>query len=290
MEEIQRIIERHRYIGRLGTAIAYAVLVATAVNLFWTPGHIYSSGVTGLAQLISTLTLHAPVHLGTGVMLFVINSPLFILAWFKISHRFAFFTLMAVGLSSIMIHIFHPVAITSDPLICSIFGAVLNGCGTGLCLRYGISTGGLDIIGILMQRKTKMKMGTINVAFNIFIVMAAGFVFGWPNALDTTIGLVINARMIDLIYTRQQLRQVMIVTDKPDEVAREIQNHLRRGITVVRNAEGVYHHSHENILFTVVTVYELYSLREAIANSDPHAFVSMTEATAVVGNFYEPKR
>ncbi|MCI1925528.1 MAG: YitT family protein [[Lactobacillus] timonensis] len=290
MEEIQRIVERHRYIGRFGTAIVYAVLVATAVNLFWTPGRIYSSGITGLAQLISTLTMHAPVHLGTGIMLFVINSPLFIIAWFKISHRFTIFTVMAVGFSSIMIHVFHPVAITNDPLICSIFGAVLNGCGTGLCLRYGISTGGLDIIGILMQRKTSMKIGTINVIFNIFIVMAAGFVFGWPNALDTTIGLVINAKMIDLIYTRQQLRQVMIVTNKPDEVANEIQRNLRRGITVIRNAEGAYRHRHEDVLFTVVTVYELYSVRESIFRADPHAFVSMTEATAVVGNFYEPKR
>lgn len=290
MEEIQRIVERHRYIGRLGTALVYAVLVATAVNLFWTPGHIYSSGITGLAQLISTLTMHAPIHLGTGIMLFVINLPLFVLAWFKISHRFTIFTVLAVGLSSIMIHIFHPVAITNDPLICAIFGAVLNGCGTGLCLRYGISTGGLDIIGILMQRRSNVKIGTVNIFFNIFIVMAAGFVFGWPYALDTTIGLVINARMIDLVYTRQQLRQVMIVTNKPDEVASEIQKHIRRGITIVRKAEGAYRHSHEDILFTVVTVYELYSLREAIMKSDPHAFVSMTEATAVVGNFYEPKR
>lgn len=290
MEDLQKLIERHQYTGRAGTAFIYAILVSIAVNFFWTPGHIYSSGVTGLAQLINTLTgRYAPFQMSTALMLFVLNVPLFILAWFKIGHRFTVFTFISVALASIMMRLIQPVTLTHDPLICAIFGGAINGFGTGLSLRYGISTGGLDIIGIVLRKKTGAKMGKINISFNILIVTAAGFVFGWPYALYSAIGLVVNARIMDMVYTRQQLMQIMIVTDRPKSVTDSIQNHMRRGITIVHGAEGAYHHDEKAILFTVISRYEMYELRSAMEESDPHAFVSITESTQIMGHFYEPK-
>ncbi|WP_010622235.1 YitT family protein [Paucilactobacillus suebicus] len=290
MEDIQKLIERHQYVGRAGTAFIYAILVSIAVNFFWTPGHIYSSGVTGLAQLVNTLTMrYAPFEVTTGVMLFVLNMPLFVLAWFKIGHRFTIFTFISVTLASIMMHLIQPVTLTHDPLICAIFGGAINGFGTGLSLRYGISTGGLDIIGIVLRKKTGAKMGRINISFNVLIILAAGFVFGWPYALYSAIGLVVNARVMDMVYTRQQLLQVMIVTDRPKSVTDSIQNHIRRGITIVHGAEGAYHHDSKAILFTVISQYEMYELRAAMEESDPHAFVSITESMQIMGHFYEPK-
>lgn len=290
MEDLQRLIERHQYIGKAGTAFIYAILVSMAVNFFWTPGHIYSSGVTGLAQLITTLTgRYAPIQLSTALMLFVLNVPLFVVAWFKIGKRFTFFTFISVALASVMMRVMQPVTLTHDPLICAIFGGAINGLGTGLALRYGISTGGLDIVGIVLCKKTGSKMGTINILFNALIVIAAGFVFGWPYALYSAIGLVVNARVMDMVYTRQQLLQVMIVTDRPKSVIDSVQNHVRRGITIVHDAEGAYHHDEKEILFTVISRYEMYEFREAMEESDPRAFVSITETMRVMGHFYEPK-
>lgn len=86
-------------------------------------------------------------------MYFVLNIPLFILGWCKIGHRFTIFTIIAVLLGSIMMRVIAPIKITYDPIICALFGGVINGVGTGIALKSGISTGGLDVLGIILRKK-----------------------------------------------------------------------------------------------------------------------------------------
>ncbi|ANZ61904.1 hypothetical protein AYR62_05190 [Secundilactobacillus paracollinoides] len=290
MDDVQRLIKRHQSIGKISTAFIYGILVSVAMNFFWTPGHIYSSGITGLAQLVTTLTeRHLAFTISTALGLFLLNVPLFILAWRKISHQFAVYTMITVFMASLMIKMLHPVHLTTDPIVCAIFGGAVNGFGTGLALRNGISTGGLDILGIVIRRKTGRSIGTINMMFNALIIIAAGFMYGWPYAFYSAIGLVVNARVMDMTYTRQQLMQVMIITDRPKTVIDSIQNHIRRGITIVHDAEGAYHHDNKTILFTVISQYEMNDLEEAMDEADNHAFVSISELYKVLGHFYEPK-
>ena len=103
MDELQDVLKQHAMIMKATTALFYGILVSIAMNFFWEPGHIYSSGITGLAQLIGTLTKNGPVHLSTALMLFVLNIPLFVLGWRQIGHRFTLFTILAVFCSSVMI-------------------------------------------------------------------------------------------------------------------------------------------------------------------------------------------
>lgn len=290
MDDVQRLIKRHQSIGKISTAFIYAILVSVAMNFFWTPGHIYSSGITGLAQLVTTLSeRHLPFVISTAIGLFLLNVPLFVLAWRQISHNFTVYTVISVFLASLMIKMLHPVHLTTDPIICALFGGAVNGFGTGLALKNGISTGGLDILGIVLRRKTGRTIGTINIAFNSLIIIAAGFMYGWPYAFYSAIGLVVNARVMDMTYTRQQLMQVMIITDRPKTVIDSVQNHMRRGITIVHDAEGAYHHDTKTILFTVISRYEMGDLEEAMDEADSNAFVSMSEIYKVLGHFYEPK-
>nr|WP_235720448.1 YitT family protein [Liquorilactobacillus vini] len=94
MDELQKIVKRHQYVAKASTAFIYGILVSIAMNFFWTPGKIYSSGVTGLAQLVATLTKrYFPMvffHPSVALLLFVLNLPLFVLAWQQIGHRFTF--------------------------------------------------------------------------------------------------------------------------------------------------------------------------------------------------------
>ena len=103
MDELQDVLKQHAMIMKATTALFYGILVSIAMNFFWEPGHIYSSGITGLAQLIGTLTKNGPVQLSTALMLFVLNIPLFVLGWRQIGHRFTLFTILAVFCSSVMI-------------------------------------------------------------------------------------------------------------------------------------------------------------------------------------------
>lgn len=290
MTDFQQLTRRHRDVTKASTAFIYAILVSVAMNFFWTPGHIYSSGITGLAQLINSLLgKFSPIQLSTALLLFLLNVPMFIIAWRQIGHRFTVFTFLAVALSSIMIKVVAPEGLTHDPIICAIFGGAVNGFGTGTALKNGISTGGLDIIGIVLRRKTGRSIGTINMAFNSIIVIAAGFIYGWPYAFYSALGLLVNGRVIDMTYTRQQKMQVMIITSRPKTVIDSVQNRIRRGVTIVHNAEGAYKHDDKTILFTVITRYEMSELTAAMSESDPHAFVSISDTVKILGRFYEPE-
>ncbi|GAA6237071.1 YitT family protein [Apilactobacillus micheneri] len=290
MDDVQQILKRHQYVAKASTAVMYGIMVSIAMNFFWTPGNIYSSGFTGLSQLINTLsTRYFPITIPPSIGLFMLNIPFFVLAWKQIGHQFTFFTILTVFLASFMIKAIHPVYLTHDPMICAIFGGVVNGLGTGMSLKNEISTGGLDILGIVIRRKTGRSIGTINIAFNVFIITAAGFEYGWPYAFYSAIGIVVNAKAIDFAYTRQQRMQVLIVTDHPKTVIDSIQSHMPRGITIIHNAEGAYNHDKKEILFTTISRYEMSELEEALAESDPHAFASITEAENILGHFYEHK-
>lgn len=288
MNELEKIVRRYRNVAKLSFALIYALCVSVAVNVFWNPGKIYGSGITGLAQLISTISQHwLPFTIGVPVLYATLNLPLLILSWKKIGHEFTFYTIVAVVLSTVLLHIIPPVEVKFDPIICAIFGGLFNGVGTGLALKNEMSTGGLDIISIVLRKKLGKSVGTINIAFNILVVLGAGCLFGWVQALYTILSIFVNGRVIDSLYTRNQKLQVIIVTSHPDKVITEIQNEMRRGITIVHDVEGAYQHSSKTMLFTVISQYELPLFRQALQNSDPYAFVSMTEAKLIMGRFYQ---
>jgi len=292
MDQIEQYFNRHQYSSRIGSAMVYAVTAAVALNFFWTPGHIYSSGFTGLAQLLNTLLERfVGWHIPVGILLVLVNLPLIIVAYRIIGKRFALFTGLSLVLAAVGMRLIgQPDQLwTTDPLVMAIFGGAVNGFGTGLALRNGISTGGLDIIGILVRQKTGMKMGAVNLTFNFFILLASGFLFGPQFALYTGIGLVVNARVIDLVYTRQQKMQVMIVTENAEGVIANIQKEIHRGITIVHQAEGGYNHHKKEVLFTVISMYEQYDVRDAIQSADPVAWTSLWRIDRIFGGFYEPK-
>lgn len=291
MEQIDKILQRHQNWVKFSAALIYAIAVAVAMNFFWEPGKIYASGITGFAQLLHTVSVRfLPFHISISALIFLLNVPLAILAWFKIGHFFTIFTVIAVISSSLMIKWIPLNPLINNPIICALFGAIINGAGTGLALRSDISTGGLDIIGIVLNKKTGKSIGTINIIFNTFIVLAAAFMYGWPNSFYSAISIFVNGRMIDVVYSRQQKLQVMIVTNQAQHVIDVIQQHLRRGITIIHDAEGAYRHETKTVLFTVISRYEMHEFEKAMRTADPYAFVSITNAVKIIGRFYEKER
>ncbi|MCT7831393.1 MAG: YitT family protein, partial [Lactobacillus iners] len=249
MDHFERLSRRHNFISKLSAAFFYALAVAVALNFFWHPGKIYASGVTGFSQVLESLSSrYLPFTLTTSSMYFVLNIPLFILGWLKIGKKFTLFTIIAVILASIMMKLIAPIKLSYDPIICAIFGGVVNGVGTGIALKSGISTGGIDVLGIILRRKTGKSFGQINIFFNLIIVICAGFVFGWTRALYTALNIFINGRVIDAVYTQHQKMQVIIVTEHPTEIVEQIQEKMHRGITILHDAEGAYSHNEKTVL------------------------------------------
>lgn len=288
MDNLDSFNRRYNFLSKLSAAGFYSVSVAVALNFFWTPGHMYSSGITGFAQLINSISERfLPFTISTSIMYFLLNVPLFILGWVKIGHKFTFFTIIAVVLGSIMMKVVQPLTVHWDPLLCAIFGGVINGVGTGFALKNGISTGGLDIIGIVFRMKTGTSYGKFNILVNLVIIAAAGFVFGWTRALYSALTIFINGRVIDAVYTQHKKMQVMIVTEHPQHIIEGIQERMHRGITIIHDAEGAYAHTEKTVLITIIDRYDMYDIRRIVSQSDPYAFMTVSEVEKVYGRFKE---
>lgn len=288
MDQLDTFNRRYNLLSKISASLFYSIAVAVALNFFWQPGHMYSSGITGFAQLINTLSERfLPVTFSTSVLYLALNLPLLLLAWFKIGHKFTFFTIITVILGSIMMRAIHPINMQVDPLVCAIFGGMINGMGTGFALKNGISTGGLDIIGIVIRRKTGASYGKVNILINLVIIVAAGFTFGWNRALYSALTIFINGRVIDGVYTQHQKLQVTIVTEQPQTIIDGIQEKMHRGITIFHDVEGAYSHIEKKVLITVIDRYDMYDILQIVKKSDPYAFMSVTEVERVYGSFKE---
>lgn len=278
----------HDYTTKLSVSIVYALIASVALNFFYQPGNIYSSGITGLAQILTTLSKSViGFEIPVSTTLYLLNIPLFFLAWFKLGKKFTIFTFITVTLTSLSIHLLPQTILSTDPIICAIFGGAVNGGGIGLALKNGLSSGGLDIVSITIRKKTGRSIGSISIYFNALIVFVAGLLFGWQYMFYSALSIFVSGKVTDVVYTKQKKMQVMIVTKHPEAVIEAIQKCMRRGITIINEAEGAYKHDKQTVLMTIVTRYELPLLREAMKSSDPQAFVSIAENVQILGRFYE---
>ena len=266
------------HLKKLVIAASYAFLSAVSVNLFWVPGGIYANGVTGFAQLVVALSgkFHLPM-LDLATLVLLINVPLLVIAWFKIDRKFTIFTIIAVFLTSVFMKLIPVMALTNDPVICTVFGGVIHGLGVEITLNSDFSTGGLDIIGILVRKVTTQSIGTIFTAFNLAIEFIAGFVFGWRYALYSAITVFINGKVVDFVNTKERKVQLLIVTKHANEMLRRIQDNHQSGITVINHAQGGYYHESQDILLLVVTSHELNAISSVVKKVDQLAFMSITK-------------
>ncbi len=262
-----------------------AILNAFALNFFLIPAHVLSSGFTGVSQLLSSLLQHElGLSVGTGIVLFILNIPITILGWMKVGKRFTLYSLLSVATLSIVL-VFLPVhALTNNPLLNAVFGGVVSAIGVGLTLKYGASTGGMDIIAMVLSRMKDRPIGSYFLVLNGLIVLSAGAYFGWEKALYTLVTIYASSRVIDAIHTRHQKLTAMVVTAEGRAMTKAIHDKMVRGITRLP-AKGAYSDKEREMLMIVVTRYELYTLEQIIKYVDPEAFTNVVETAGIFGFF-----
>lgn len=281
-------ISKDKYVEKISAAILYGILSSIAVNFFFESGHVYSSGATGLAQVISAFSHRLfSKAIPISLVFYVINVPLMILAWYKIGHKFTIFTFITVTMSSLFIQFIPRVTLTTDPLINAIFGGLFMGTGVGVALKSRISSGGTDIVSLTIRKKTGKNVGSISLIVNGMIMIFAGLLFGWQYALYSMVTIFVSSRVTDAIYTKQKKMQAIIITSKPDLVIEMIHKQLHHGVTLIDNAEGTYKHERKSFLLTIITREEYSDFKQSMLKIDSGAFVSISENIQVIGRFVE---
>ncbi|PPA72502.1 hypothetical protein C4B60_02960 [Jeotgalibacillus proteolyticus] len=272
-------------VRKIIVVIIGAALNAVALNLFLIPANVFASGFTGLAQLLSNIFYEfTPIYISTGILLLILNIPAIILGWMRVGRMFTIYSMISVGFTTIFLAIIPIVEVSPDILLNAVFGGVIAGIGVGFTLKWGASTGGMDIIAMILSRLHDKPVGIYFFSMNSGIILAASFLFGWEQGLYTLVTLYVSTRMIDAIHTRHEKLTAMIVTKKTSEVKHAIHERLVRGITIVP-ARGAFTDESKEMLIIVITRYELFELERIVHKVDPNAFTNVMQTTGVFGFF-----
>ncbi|HEY9576894.1 MAG TPA: YitT family protein [Pseudobacillus sp.] len=262
-----------------------AFLNALSMNFFLIPANVYASGFQGVAQLMSNIfTSFTPLNVSVGFLLVLLNIPVAILGWFKVGKSFTIFSFLSVVISTIFLELIPVKAVSEDIILNAVFGGVIGATGVGLTLKWGASTGGLDIVAMILSRMKDRPIGNYFLVMNGIIILLAGIIFGWEKALYTLVALYVSTRVVDAIHTRHAKLTAMIITDKSEEVKKAIQAKLVRGITVLP-AKGAFSGKEREMLMIVITRYELYDLERILKEVDPNAFTNIVETAGIFGFF-----
>jgi uncharacterized membrane-anchored protein YitT (DUF2179 family) len=257
-----------------------SAIVSFAFNLFLIPHEIMSSGISGLSIIFSMLT-----SINTGVYNFLLNLPLLILGYFKLGRKFILYTILSVVTISLTLYIIPVVPLAKSPILSSIFGGAIAGLGIGIIFRSSGSSGGFDIIGMLLTRRKDFPLGTLLFGMNSIVILLSGFLFSWDAALNTLVSIYALGKVIDKVHTHHVKLTLMIITRKGEEVKQHLLKNVYRGVTVVDSVGG-YSNEKSNVIITVISRYELTEVKTLIEEIDPDAFVNITETLEVMGLFH----
>jgi len=275
---------RWAFVWQLVIMLASAVVSAFALNAFLIPANTFSGGVNGIAQILYSAGKPLGLHINTGYYILLFNFPIAILGWFKLGHKFTIMSFATAFLTSAAAVLMPVINIAHNPLLGALFGGILTGVGIGITMRYGFSTGGFDIIVLVLERVTGRTVGSLMFIINFLIILMSGLLFSWTNALFTIISIYAATRLVDLIHTRHQKLTALVVTQSADDVATAIQAAILRGVTVIPS-QGAYSGRPNATLMVVLNRYELYALQGAVTQTDPHAFINILNTVDTSGKF-----
>lgn len=265
--------------------IVSAALIAISFNFFLIPHQLITGGLSGIAMITGYFT-----GWNIGLFYFISNLPLIIWGLLAVGRRFIVLSVFSVLFTSWFMQIIpvNTAMASFDTTIAAVFGGVLLGLGSGISLRVGGSSGGFDIVGLILTRGRDFPLGATLFMFNGLVIIALGyFKQDWNLALYSMLSIFITGRVMDTIHTQHMKLTAFIITEHK-ELLKEKLLQLPRGVTLLKT-EGAYSNQEKDMLMTVISHYELAELKDIIKKCDPKAFVNIVQTTAVIGEFHKRK-
>ncbi|EOR27977.1 hypothetical protein A500_01758 [Clostridium sartagoforme AAU1] len=263
------------------------IIASLGVNLFLVNAQLLSGGATGVALILQYLS-----EIPSGISVFIINIPLFFLSYKMLSKRFTLYT--AIGMISLSVALIitkplsHLVKV-EDILLYCIYGGVLCGLGYGLVFSRNGSTGGTDIITMVVRKKfSNFEIGKLSFAINCVIIFIGALIFGLPKALYTLISIFVQGAIVDKVINGFNSKKLLLIlTEKEDDIIQYVIKDMNRGVTSLI-AEGEYTHKLKKMLYIAVTSSQMVHLKSKILRIDPKAFITIIDVSEVNGKgFYK---
>ena len=260
------------------------LLTAVGSYFFKFPNNFSTGGVTG----ISVVMTHYFPGLSNGTIVSVINIVLLIVGLLLLGKGFGFKTFYVTVAFSAMLKILEVIwpmtqPLTDQPFMELLLGVFLPAWGSALLFNIGSSTGGTDIIAMIVKKYFKCHIGRALLIVDFFITLLTFVAFGPETGLFSMVGLFIRSFAVDLFLENMNTyKYFTIITDKPQEIYSYITDVLHRGATVYQ-AEGLYKHTEKTVIMTAQGKKQALHLQDVIRQKDPHAFVLVTNTSEIIG-------
>lgn len=276
---------------RLLGGVFGALLYAAGINLFVVPAGLYTGGLMGICQVIRTVLAD---YLGlrfqaidiAGVIYYIINIPIFLVAFSRIGRMFLVKTLAAVTAITLFISLIPTMVIVKDTMAACVVGGIISGAGVGIMLRMGSSGGGTDVVGVLLIKwKRDFSVGKVNLLVNLVLYGACIFLFDVGTVVYSVIYAAVYSVAMDKVHTQNINVEVHVITKTDTStLEKKVFEDLGRGITKW-SALGAYTYDRSHVLYIMLSKYEVNRLKTIIREYDPHAFIVVNEGVSVDGNY-----
>ncbi len=266
--------------------ITAGILIMTAgIYFFKFPNHFSTGGVTGISIVLG----HYIPSMTPATFVTVINVLLLIIGFLVFGKSFGIRTVYASLLMSGVLRLLEILCpmdapMTSQPLVELLFAVGLPAVGSAILFNLDASSGGTDIIAMILRKYTSLNIGLALLCTDTVITVSACFAFGMETGLFSVLGLIIKALFVDVVMDNLRVKKCFqIITSDPEPIEDFITRILHRGATQL-HGEGVYTHEGKTVLMTVVSRHEAIQLRNFIRERDPGAFMIITSSTEIIGN------
>ena len=265
--------------------ITVGILIMTVgIYFFKFPNHFSTGGVTGIAIVLG----HYVPSITPGTLVTIINIALLALGFAVFGKSFGVRTVYASLLMSGTLQLLEIVCpmsapMTSQPLVELLFAVGLPAVGSAILFNLDASSGGTDIIAMILKKHTALNIGIALLCSDIIITVSACFAFGMETGLFSILGLIIKSLFMDLVTDNLKTKKCFqIITSHPEPIEQFITAELHRSATRL-HGEGSYTHEGKTVLLTVVSRHEALLLRNYIHKQDPAAFMIITSSTEIIG-------
>lgn len=285
--------DRRREGAKFARDILFSIfgVISAAYGLkgFLLPNGFIDGGVTGVSLLVSQLS-GFPVS----ILIFLINIPFIILAYFQQSKRFGLQTFLAILVLALVVHYVDFKVVSNDTLLVSVFGGMFLGLGIGLALRGGCVIDGTEVLAVFISRKTGLTIGDFILLINLVIFSFAAFLLNYETALYSMLTYFSASKTVDFVVQGiEEYTGVTIISERSDEIRRSIIETLKKGVTIYKGKGGFGSHGTRDreidVLFTVITRLEIGRLKTVINRIDPSAFVVMHSINETKGGMVKKR-
>ena len=271
------------------TVLEYAMLtmatcvMAVGIYVFKFPNNFSFGGVSGLAIVLSKLLPSTP-----GSITFMINMALLLIGFIFLGRGFgiktAYTSILLSTLISVLEHVYPLSApLTQEPLLELIFAVGLPAVSSAIFFNMDASSGGTDIIAMILRKYTKLNIGSALFMSDLLIVISACLVFNAQTGLFSLVGLLSKSLVVDNVTENINLcKYFTIICDDPEPICDFIKNTLHRSATTY-DAEGSYEHRKKTVIITIMRRGQAVELRNFIRQNQPTAFIAITNSSEIIG-------